>query len=58
MAKPTRASLIKYLDSLGDSVDWKGWTLEAIKAEVIRGDEYDNMDIWGHYLEEIGASEA
>jgi len=46
----TREQAITYLDSLGDSVNWTGWTLKEIRAEVLKGDDYDGMNIWENML--------
>lgn len=50
MAKITREQAIEYLDSLGDPVDWTGWTLKQIRDEVLKGDEYDGMNLWKEIL--------
>lgn len=55
--KITRKQAIEYLDSLGDSVDWTGWTLAQIRAEVLKGDDYDGMGIWDDILEHYGAED-
>ena len=57
MATITRAQAIEYLDSLGDPVDWTGWTLEQIRDEVLAGDEYDGGGIWASILENYDADD-
>lgn len=67
MATITRAQVIEYLDGLGDPVDWDNsdnanthesqWTLEQIRAEVLKGDEYDGMNIWQDILTHYDAED-
>lgn len=59
----THQEAIDYLNQLGDPIDWdnsdnnatdeKGWTLEQIRSEVLKGDEYDGMNIWQNMLDEL-----
>lgn len=53
----TKEQAIAYLDSLGDKVDWTGWTLEQIRDEVIKGDEYDGNNFWGDMLDSYNAED-
>lgn len=57
MAKITRKQAITYLNSLGDPVDWRGWTLAEIRAEVLKGDEYDGNNFWETMLIEYDAED-
>lgn len=67
MATITRSQAIEYLDSLGDPVDWdnsennatgaEAWTLEQIRAEVLKGDEYDGGHIWADLLAHYDAED-
>lgn len=57
MATITREQAIEYLNSLGDAVDWDGWTLEQIRTEVLAGDAYDGNNIWASILDEYGADD-
>lgn len=67
MSVITREQVIKYLDGLGDPVDWDNsdndytaesqWTLEEIRAEVLEGDKYDGMTIWQDILDTYGADD-
>ena len=48
--KITREEAIKYLNTLGDTIEWGDSSMEEIREEVKRGDHYDGMDIWGDML--------
>ena len=48
--KITREEAIKYLNTLGDTIEWGDSSIEEIREEVKRGDHYDGMDIWGDML--------
>lgn len=49
----TREEAIAYLNTLGDHVDWTGWSLEDIRDEVLKGDAYDGANLWGTMLESL-----
>jgi hypothetical protein len=54
----TKAQAIDYLNSLGDTVDDLDYmSLEDIREEVLRGDRYDGMNIWGRMLEHYNAED-
>lgn len=57
MATITREQVIAYLDSLGDPVDWTGWTLEEIRDTVQAGDEYDGSNFWQDILDSTNAED-
>lgn len=47
-AGATREKVIGVIDSYGDSIDWKNWTIENIIAEVWHSDinSGDESDYW------------
>ena len=53
----TREQAIDYINQLGDPIDWEGCTLAAIRAEVLKGDEYDGMNIWENMLIDLGVTD-